>query len=111
MKERITKILYQNSTDDSECMRIKFEKIPFIIDEIEKSTVQKKNDDRKVLVNRLSSEIESFLYEHDKSVVLECFNIFLCAANVDTDLVIEVLEKFGPEGKEIALGIKIREGY
>jgi hypothetical protein len=30
----ITRILYQNSSDDSECLRIKFEKIQGVIDEI-----------------------------------------------------------------------------
>jgi predicted esterase YcpF (UPF0227 family) len=34
VREEITRILYQNSSDDSECMRIKFEKIEKIIDEI-----------------------------------------------------------------------------
>ena len=31
-RNEITKILYRNSTDDSECMRIKFEDIQNIID-------------------------------------------------------------------------------
>ena len=34
LKERITKILYQNSSDDSECLRIKFETIDKVIDSI-----------------------------------------------------------------------------
>jgi len=34
MKEKITRILYQNSTDDSECMRIKFESIQKVIGEL-----------------------------------------------------------------------------
>ena len=33
-KEEITRILYENSTDDSECMRIKFENIQKVIDEL-----------------------------------------------------------------------------
>ena len=33
-RNEITKILYRNSTDDSECMRIRFEDIQNIIDEI-----------------------------------------------------------------------------
>jgi hypothetical protein len=34
VREEITRILYQNSSDDSECMRIKFEKIQKVIDEL-----------------------------------------------------------------------------
>lgn len=32
LREKITKILYQNSHDDSECLRIKFENIAKVID-------------------------------------------------------------------------------
>ncbi len=35
MKDQITKILYENSTDDSGCLRVKFENIPSIIEKIE----------------------------------------------------------------------------
>jgi hypothetical protein len=34
VRAEITRILYQNSSDDSECMRIRFEKIQGVIDEI-----------------------------------------------------------------------------
>jgi hypothetical protein len=34
VREEITRILYQNSSDDSECMRIKFENIQKVIDEL-----------------------------------------------------------------------------
>lgn len=34
LKEKITKIIYQNSTDDSYCLRIKFENIESVIDKI-----------------------------------------------------------------------------
>ena len=34
VRAEITRILYQNSTDDSECMRIRFEKIEKVIDEL-----------------------------------------------------------------------------
>lgn len=34
IRTEITRILYQNSSDDSECMRIKFENIKKVIDEI-----------------------------------------------------------------------------
>lgn len=34
MKDKITKILYENSHDDSECLKIKFENIPNVINQI-----------------------------------------------------------------------------
>ena len=34
VREEITRILYQNSTDDSECMRIRFEDMQNIIDQL-----------------------------------------------------------------------------
>ncbi len=34
VRAEITRILYQNSCDDSECMRIKFENIEKVIDEL-----------------------------------------------------------------------------
>ena len=36
VREKITEILYKNSSDDSECLRIKFENIETIIDEVVK---------------------------------------------------------------------------
>lgn len=35
MREEITRILYENSHDDSYCMKIKFENIQKVIDELE----------------------------------------------------------------------------
>jgi hypothetical protein len=43
VREKITEIIYKNSTDDSACLRIKFENIQKVIDQIESVCVKRVN--------------------------------------------------------------------
>lgn len=49
----------------------------------------------------------------DESTLLCYFSEFLIDAGADSRVVVDVLERdqFGEEGKDLALGIKIREGF
>jgi hypothetical protein len=63
-------------------------------------------------VNTLVSEIRNFISEaepEDTEMFLAYLSDIMCV--FDTDIAIEVLENFGEEGKEQAIGIKVRWGY
>jgi hypothetical protein len=63
-------------------------------------------------INVLTSEVRNFI-EEQKPENMEMFmgyiSSMLCV--FDTDIAIAVLEQFGEEGKQEALGIKVRWGY
>lgn len=66
--------------------------------------------------NSLTSELNSMILEHehgvlDKESILTYFSAFLIDADVDSRIVVDVLEKFGDMGKDQALAIKINEGW
>jgi|GEM_PF-6086611 len=71
----------------------------------------------KQIENCLTSDLSNFLNEINpegedkKQLLLEYFSSFMESANVDTDITIAVLEKFGEEGKEEARNLKVKWGY
>jgi len=68
-------------------------------------------DDRTITINRLSSTLFQFISEWDKEKALEYFSALMLDAKIDSEIVVEVLEKFGEEGKEEARAIKVNEGW
>ena len=66
-------------------------------------------------VNTIAFEIEGFMYEfdatlaNDKSAMLSCISAIIC--QFDTDIAIEVMKKFGKEGENQAMAIKVNYGY
>lgn len=66
--------------------------------------------------NHLNSELSGFLNEFESTQpnredVLRFFSVILCAAKVDSRITVDVLEKFGEDGKEQAMCIKVTEGW
>lgn len=68
--------------------------------------------------NRIASGLSGLLGEFrtgtlDESMLLCYFSEFLLDAGADSRIVVDVLERpaFGDEGQELALGIKVREGW
>jgi len=68
--------------------------------------------------NRLTSDLSNLLSEYrnkclDEEILIDYFVDFLLDANIDSIIVVDVLERknFGELGKEAALGIKVREGW
>jgi len=66
--------------------------------------------------NRLFSELSNMVYdmESDKLTMEGIFNYFrnfLIDSNVDSQIVVNVLEKFGKLGEEEARNIKVTEGW
>lgn len=70
-------------------------------------------DKRKVgIINTITMDLSDMMHEHkikDKDEFLNSISNIIC--QLDTDIAIEVMESFGEEGKNIALGIKINYGY
>lgn len=69
-----------------------------------------------VIQNRLSSDLANCISELEsgvlsKSDMLGYFSSFMESANVDSHITVNVLERFGDEGKEAALAIKVNEGW
>jgi len=68
---------------------------------------------RKVgIINTITMDLSDMIHEHkikDKDEFLNSISNIIC--QLDTDIAIEVMESFGKEGKNIALGIKINYGY
>lgn len=70
----------------------------------------------KKIENRLVSDIESILFEvkhnvFDKGAILNSISTLLQDAEVDSKIIVNVLEKFGNEGEEQAYNIKVNEGW
>lgn len=68
--------------------------------------------------NCLASELLNMLSEFNmgsltKETILNYFSTFLLDSNINSDIVINVLERkeFGEEGKQEALAIKVNLGY
>lgn len=75
---------------------------------------------RQQIVNKLKSELEGQLQDggkDDRLLVLDNFKLFLYAAEVDSKIIVEVLESFGWMedcgwyARELATGIKVNEGW
>jgi len=68
---------------------------------------------RKVgIINTITMDLSDMIHQHkikDKDEFLNSISNIIC--QLDTDIAIEVMESFGEEGKNIALGIKINYGY
>lgn len=68
--------------------------------------------------NRLYSDLSNMVLEFQsgqltEELIYNYFKLFLSDANVDSEIIVNVLEndRFGKLGKEEALGIKINEGW
>lgn len=75
-------------------------------------------DKKQIIKNRLTSDLQNLMYEYEsddltKEVLMNYFSTFLLDADVDSTIVVEVLEdnSFGEIGKQEALAIKINEGW
>jgi hypothetical protein len=73
---------------------------------------------QKQIENCLTSELSNMISEFDngeltEETLLGYFSIFLRDAEVDSRIVVNVLEqdRFGELGKEAAMGIKVNEGW
>ncbi len=78
----------------------------------------KKLTPKQIAINKISSEVESTINDIQKddfvfsqSELLNFTSRILNGANVDTDIIIDVLEQFGEAGKYEATAIKVNEGY
>ncbi len=75
----------------------------------------KPNPQNQKIVNCLSSDLSNLLIEcpYSSEIIMECFYRFLSSANIDSDIIVEVLEKFNhiDVANEIILTIKITEGW
>lgn len=74
--------------------------------------------EKEQIVNCLTSDLSNLLSEFDsnqltKEILVDYFSQFLQHAKVDSKIVVNVLEdkEFGEIGKNVALGIKINEGW
>lgn len=70
----------------------------------------------KEIENRLVLDIENILFEakhntFDKGAILNSISTLLQDAEVDSEIIVNVLEQFGEEGKEVALAVKVKEGW
>ncbi len=72
----------------------------------------------KEIENCLTSDLQNLIYEFESGVLTEemlynYFSQFLLDANVDSKIVVNVLEQknFGELGKDAARAIKINEGW
>jgi hypothetical protein len=66
--------------------------------------------------NCLVSELRNMVSEHQlgrltEELIYNYFRNFLCDAEVDSRITVNVLEQFGELGKEEARNIKINEGW
>ncbi|MFA5586043.1 MAG: hypothetical protein WDA02_05795 [Saccharofermentanales bacterium] len=68
--------------------------------------------------NRLYSDLSNMVLEFQsgqltEELIYNYFKLFLSDANVDSEIIVNVLEndRFGKLGKEEALSIKINEGW
>lgn len=66
--------------------------------------------------NCLVSELRNMVSEHQlgtltEELIYNYFRNFLCDAEVDSRITVNVLEQFGELGKEEARSIKISEGW
>lgn len=66
--------------------------------------------------NCLVSELRNMISEHQlgtltEELIYNYFRNFLCDAEVDSSIIVNVLEQFGDLGKEEARNIKISEGW
>ncbi len=66
--------------------------------------------------NCLVSELRNMISEHQlgtltEELIYNYFRNFLCDAEVDSRITVNVLEQFGELGKEEARNIKISEGW
>jgi hypothetical protein len=66
--------------------------------------------------NCLVSELRNMVSEHQlgaltEELIYNYFRNFLCDAEVDSRITVNVLEQFGELGKEEARNIKISEGW
>lgn len=79
--------------------------------------MRKKRDDQ-IIENRLYSDLSNMVSEFEsgqltEKLIYNYFRLFLSDANVDSRIIVNVLEneRFGKLGKEEALSIKINEGW
>lgn len=66
--------------------------------------------------NCLVSELKNMVSDHQlgwltEDMIYNYFKTFLCDAEVDSKIVVNVLEQFGELGKEEARNIKVSEGW
>jgi hypothetical protein len=73
---------------------------------------------KKEIQNRLILDLQNLIYEHQlgtltEEIIYGYFSDFLLSADVDSDIIVNVLEQenFGQKGKEAARYIKIDEGW
>jgi hypothetical protein len=75
-----------------------------------------KDEEQREIENCLKSELVSFILELQlgnlsREDLIRNFSNILLAAKVDSDIIVNVLEQFGEDGKEQAMCIKVCEGW
>jgi len=70
----------------------------------------------KKIENCLKSELSNFITEFElgnlcREDIIRNFSNTLLAAEVDSEIIVNVLEQFGEEGKKEAMCIKVCEGW
>jgi hypothetical protein len=68
----------------------------------------------KKIINCVSSDIESFLYEYknlDKKEILDSLSSILLSSGLESEIIIKILENFEPDSSNAILSIKINEGW
>ena len=78
----------------------------------------KKGKEQQIIENCLSSDLSNMISEFESgelstSTILQYFSDFLLDANIDSRIIVNVLERksFGENGKEAARTIKVTEGW
>lgn len=71
---------------------------------------------KKEIENCLASELRNMISEYQsgsltEELIYNYFRMFLCDAEVDSKIIVNVLEQFGELGKEEARNIKVHEGW
>lgn len=67
MRDELTKILYQNSHDDSECLRIYFERIDFVVTRLQDEATQKLKTDAIKLLKHRKQKLEARIEQNSGS--------------------------------------------
>ena len=73
-------------------------------------------DNKKIIENKIVSDVRNLLSEHElgnltKELLLNYVSSILQDTELDSRIIVKVLEQFGELGKYEALCIKINEGW
>ena len=78
----------------------------------------KKSKEQQIIENCLSSDLNNMISEFESGdltipIILQYFSDFLLDANIDSRIIVNVLERksFGKDGEDVARTIKVVEGW